>query len=113
VTDEDEARYVSFYLLLANSMTPFNIRQYRQFPSIFMVEYEVGNWPSIWDPPDIWKLLQLKAEFKNTIKYGKVPVLGTKKYYIIRHNNLGRRHIEFRQMSIRGTANNCKTAFSL
>jgi len=75
-----------------------------------MVEYEVGNWPSIWDPPDIWKLLQLKAEFKNTIKYGKVPVLGTKKYYIIRHNNLGRRHIEFRQMSIRGTANNCKTA---
>ena len=37
---------IGFYLLLANSITVFNIRQYRRFPSIFRVEYEVGNWPS-------------------------------------------------------------------
>ena len=35
VTDEDKTRYVSFYLLLANSMTAFNNQQYRRFPSIF------------------------------------------------------------------------------
>ena len=37
--------YVSFYLLLASSMTALNNQQYRRFPSIFRVEYEVGNWP--------------------------------------------------------------------
>jgi len=45
VTDEDKTWYVSFYLLLADSMTAFNNQQYRRFPSIFSVEYEVGNWP--------------------------------------------------------------------
>ena len=45
VTDEDKTRYVSFYLLLANSMTAFNNQQYRRFPSIFEVEYGVGNRP--------------------------------------------------------------------
>ena len=39
VTNKDKAKYVSFYLLLANSMTAFNNRQYRRFPSIFRVEY--------------------------------------------------------------------------
>ena len=29
---------------------------------------------------------ELEVEFKNTIRYGKVPVLGTKNYYIIRYN---------------------------
>jgi len=47
VTNEDKAKYVCFYFLLANSITAFNIRQYRRFPSIFRVEYEVGNWPSV------------------------------------------------------------------
>ena len=41
VTNEDKTKYVSFYLLLANSMTAFNNQQYRGFPSIFGV---VGNW---------------------------------------------------------------------
>ena len=45
VTNKDKVKYVSFYLLLANSMTAFNNQQYRRFPSIFRVEYEVGNWP--------------------------------------------------------------------
>ena len=45
MTDEDKTWYVSFYLLLADSMTAFNNQQYRRFPSIFSVEYEVGNWP--------------------------------------------------------------------
>jgi len=45
VTDEDKTWYVSFYLLLANSMTAFNSQQYRRFPSIFGVEFGVGNWP--------------------------------------------------------------------
>jgi len=45
VTDEDKTWYVSFYLLLANSMTAFNNQQYRRFPSIFGVEFGVGNWP--------------------------------------------------------------------
>jgi len=45
VTNKDKIKYVIFYLLLANSMTAFNNRQYRRFPSIFRLEYEVGNWP--------------------------------------------------------------------
>ena len=45
VTNKDETKYVSFCLLLANAMTAFNNKQYRRFPSIFRVEYEVGNWP--------------------------------------------------------------------
>jgi len=45
VTNEDKTWYVSFYLLLANSMTAFNNQQYRRFPSIFGAEYGVGNWP--------------------------------------------------------------------
>jgi len=45
VTNKGKTKYVSFYLLLANSMTAFNNQQYRRFPSIFRVEYEVGNWP--------------------------------------------------------------------
>ena len=45
VTNEDKSWYVSFYLLLANSMTAFNNQQYRRFPSIFGVEFGVGNWP--------------------------------------------------------------------
>ena len=43
--NKDKTWYISFYLLLANSMTAFNNQQYRRFPSIFGVEYEVGNWP--------------------------------------------------------------------
>jgi len=44
VTNKDKTWYVSFYLLLANLMTAFNNQQYyRRFPSIFRVEYEVGN----------------------------------------------------------------------
>ena len=38
VTNEDKTWYVSFYLLLANSMTAFNNQQYRRFPSIFREE---------------------------------------------------------------------------
>ena len=45
VTDEDKTWYVSFYLLLADSMTAFNNQQYRRFSSIFGVEYGVGNRP--------------------------------------------------------------------
>ena len=45
VTNKDKAKYVSFHLLLANSMTAFNNQQYRRFRSIFREEYEVGNWP--------------------------------------------------------------------
>ena len=45
VTNKDKTWYVSFYVLLANSMTAFNNRQYRRFSSIFRVEYKVGNWP--------------------------------------------------------------------
>ena len=45
VTNEDKTWYVSFYLLLANSMTSFNNQQYRRFPSIFGIEYGVGNRP--------------------------------------------------------------------
>jgi len=52
-----------------------------------------------------------------TIIYGKVPVLGTKKfYYIIRYNMRAAAIIDFREMSVspgQTTANNCKTAFSL
>ena len=44
VTNEDKTWYVSFYLLLANSMTAFNNQRYRRFSSIFGVEYGVGNW---------------------------------------------------------------------
>jgi len=43
MTNKDKTWYVSFYLLLANSMTVFNNQQYRRFPSIFRVEYEVGK----------------------------------------------------------------------
>jgi len=45
VTNKDKTWYVSFYPVLANSMTAFNNQQRRRFPSIFRVEYEVGNWP--------------------------------------------------------------------
>jgi len=45
VTNKGKTKYVTFYLLLANSITAFNNQQYRRFPSIFRVEYEVGNWP--------------------------------------------------------------------
>ena len=44
VTNEDKTWYVSFYLLLANSMTAFNNQQYRRFPSI-RGRIWVGNWP--------------------------------------------------------------------
>ena len=45
VMNKGKTKYVSFYLLLPNSMSAFNNQQYRRFPSIFRVEYEVGNWP--------------------------------------------------------------------
>ena len=45
VMNKGKTKYVSFYLLLANSMSAFNNQQYRRFPSIFRVENEVGNWP--------------------------------------------------------------------
>ena len=50
VTNEDKTWYISFYLLLANSMTAFNNQQYRRFPSIFGVEYGVGNWIYVSSP---------------------------------------------------------------
>ena len=43
--NKDKTWYISFYLLLANSMTAFNNQQYRRFPSNSGIEYEVGKRP--------------------------------------------------------------------